>query len=521
MERRLPALDLTTDLRALATVAVDDDGLDDLLRRGLDWLARLAPYDLATVFSLEGARLVVRAARGRLADQRVRGHSVSLDAFPTIREALETRRARAYTEDDHAHGDGDPFDGVLDLPPGHACMVVPLCASDRCFGLLTLDRERCEVFPREVVDLVEVYAQMLALALINAEQRSLIARLHHQESDRARILEAELTGGHEGVLESSGAPRVAALAHRARQVARTDTPVLVLGETGTGKERLARAIHAWSARGPRPFVKMNCAAIPGGLMESELFGHVRGSFTGATRDRSGRFQTANGGTLLLDEIGELSLDLQAKLLRVLQEGTFEPVGSDRTMRVDVRIIAATHVDLERAVATGRFRADLYYRLNVFPLRLPALRERLEDLGPLSEALLAEQSTRTGRRGRTLTDAALAKLRRYAWPGNIRELANVLERATILSDGAVLGADAIDLPDARPTRPEVAPPTPARELRSLESVEREYIREVLSHTGGRVYGSGGAAAILGLKPSTLQSRMKKLRLDRLDAATAPR
>jgi transcriptional regulator with GAF, ATPase, and Fis domain len=516
MERRLPDLDLTHDLRALVTLAIDD-GLDDLVRRGLDWLARLAPYDLATVFALDGSRLVVRAARGRLADHRVRGHEVSLDAFPTIREALETRRARAYTEDDHANGDGDPFDGVLDLPPGHACMVVPLCAADRCFGVLTLDRERCEVFPAQVVDLVEVYAQMLALALLNAEQRALIARLHHQEADRARILETELNGDDEGVLESSRSPLVVAIAQRARQVARTETPVLVLGETGTGKERLARAIHAWSARAQRPFVKLNCAAIPGGLMESELFGHVKGSFTGATRDRSGRFQTANGGTLLLDEIGELSLDLQAKLLRVLQEGAFEPVGSDRTVRVDVRIIAATHVDLERAVAMGRFRADLYYRLNVFPLRLPALRERMEDLGPLSEALLAEQSTRTGRRGRALTEAALAKLRGYPWPGNIRELANVLERATILGDGAVLDADTIDLPNARPTLAPTAPTPTGRGARSMQEVEREHIREVLTQTRGRLYGKDGAAAILGLKPSTLQSRMKKLHIERLDVA----
>jgi transcriptional regulator with GAF, ATPase, and Fis domain len=244
---------------------------------------------------------------------------------------------------------------------------------------------------------------------------------------------------------------------------------------------------------------------------------VKGSFTGATRDRSGRFQTANGGTLLLDEIGELSLDLQAKLLRVLQEGAFEPVGSDRTVRVDVRIIAATHVDLERAVAMGRFRADLYYRLNVFPLRLPALRERMEDLGPLSEALLAEQSTRTGRRGRALTEAALAKLRGYPWPGNIRELANVLERATILGDGAVLDADTIDLPNARPTLAPTAPTPTGRGARSMQEVEREHIREVLTQTRGRLYGKDGAAAILGLKPSTLQSRMKKLHIERLDVA----
>jgi transcriptional regulator with GAF, ATPase, and Fis domain len=509
--RELPPLDLTRDLKDLARLASHDDGLDDLMRRGLDWLARLAPYDLATVFALEGPRLVVRAARGRLASERVRRHSLALDHFPTIREALETRRARAFTEDDHAHGDGDPFDGVVDLPDGHACMVVPLCAGERCLGLLTLDRVRCETFPQQVVDLCEVYGQMLALALVNAEQREALARLHVQEQEHARLLEVEIAGDAEGVLEASQSPAMQDVARRARQVAQTDTPVLILGETGTGKERLARAIHAWSRRATRPFVKLNCAAIPAGLLESELFGHVKGAFTGATTTRAGRFQTANGGTLLLDEIGELPPELQAKLLRVLQEGTFEPVGSDRTVKVDVRILAATHVDLERAVATGRFRADLYYRLDVFPLRLPPLRERLEDLPSLCRALLDEQACRTGRRGCRVSETGLAKLRGYPWPGNIRELANVLERATILSGHAVLGPEVLDLPTPARTVEQGAGAAraPAARVATLADVEREHIRTVLAHTGGRIYGRGGAAELLGLKPSTLQSRMKKL------------
>ncbi len=201
------------------------------------------------------------------------------------------------------------------------------------------------------------------------------------------------------------------LARRARQVAETDTPVLLLGETGTGKERLARAIHRWSSRADHPFVTINCAAIPAGLLESELFGHVKGAFTGATRDRAGRFQMAHGGTLLLDEVGELPVELQAKLLRALQEKTFEPVGSDRTVRADVRILAATHVDLQQAIAQRRFREDLYYRLSVFPLRLPPLRERLEDLPQLCAFLLGEQARRTGRRGMRVTPEGLARLAR--------------------------------------------------------------------------------------------------------------
>lgn len=512
-------LDLTQDLKELVQLAAADDGLDDLLRRGLDWVGRLAPYDLATVFEVKDGHLVVRAARGPLAGPMIRTHRLALASFPTIREALETRRARVFTEDDHAHGDGDPFDGVLDLPPGHACMVVPLCAGDRSIGLMTLDRARCEPYPQPVADLVEVYAQVLALAIHHAEQRVRLARLYRQDQERVRLLEEQLAGDPEGVLASSRSPLMHEVVGRARQVATTDTPVLILGETGTGKERLARAIHRWSPRAAQPFVALNCAAIPAGLLESELFGHVKGAFTGATRDRMGRFQMANGGTLLLDELGELPHELQAKLLRVLQESQFEPVGSDRSIKVDVRIIGATQVDLERALAAGRFRADLYYRLNVFPLRLPALRERLEDLPALCEVLLAEQAGRTGRRSAGLTSEARKRLLGYLWPGNIRELANVLERGTIMAGDAAITPELLDVPapdvarrggmtDAAPSpAPEPAPPVP------LADAEREHIRRALIFTGGRVYGPGGAAAVLGLKPSTLQSRMKKLGIRR--------
>jgi transcriptional regulator with GAF, ATPase, and Fis domain len=315
------------------------------------------------------------------------------------------------------------------------------------------------------------------------------------------------------------------LARRARQVAETDTPVLITGETGTGKERLARAIHRWSSRADQPFVTLNCAAIPAGLLESELFGHVKGAFTGATRDRAGRFQMANGGTLLLDEVGELPVELQAKLLRALQEKTFEPVGGDKTVRADVRILAATHVDLQQAIAQKRFREDLYYRLSVFPLRLPPLRERREDLPQLCTFLLEEQTLRTGRRGMRVTPAGLTRLEAYDWPGNLRELANALERATILSRGTELGPDAFDLPTrgGEAGQPAVssgeAAPTEAPlkqgAVPTLATVQREHILRVLTLTRGRVYGPGGAAALLGLKPSTLQSRMKKLGIARLD------
>ena len=499
------------DLRSLVDLA-GDAALDDLLRRGLDWVARLAPYDLATIFTLHDQALVVRAARGRLAG-KVREHSLELADFPSLREALETRRARAFTEDDHRHGDGDPFDGVLDLPPGHACMVVPLHAAGRSLGVMTLDRSTCETYPQSVVELVETYGQILGLALENAEQRLTLERLRQQEQQHARELDAEAEV--HGVLERSRSPAIQALAARARQVAVTDTPVLILGETGTGKERLARAIHRWSPRADRPFVALNCAAIPPSLLESELFGHSKGAFTGAAQARAGRFQMAHGGTLLLDEIGELPVELQAKLLRVLQEGTLEPVGSDRTLKVNVRILAATHVDLEQAIAERRFREDLYYRLHVFPLRLPPLRERLADLPQLCAAMLAEQSQRTGRAGMQVSDAGLARLRQHAWPGNLRELANALERATIVTPGRELGPDSFEFAvrTAGPSGQVGESPLANGPQLTLEQAQAQHIARTLQRTHGRIYGPGGAAELLAVKPSTLQSKMKKLGIGR--------
>ncbi|WP_434388131.1 sigma 54-interacting transcriptional regulator [Melittangium boletus] len=517
------------EARDLIELASSERAVAELLRRGLEWLTRVVRFDLATLFLLRDGKLVSVVARGPLASERVRRHELRLADFPSLRQALETRRARAFTDEDHSHGDGDPFDGVLDLPPGHACMVVPLCAADRCYGVLTLDRTECEAYPQTVVDLVEVYGQMLATSLQEAEQKSTLERLHLREHAHARLLEAQLGGDAVGVLETSRAGPVRELALRARQVAETDTPVLLLGETGTGKERLARAVHRWSTRAEGAFVTLNCAAIPAGLLESELFGHVKGAFTGATRDRAGRFQMAHGGTLLLDEVGELPVELQAKLLRALQEKTFEPVGSDKTVRADVRIVAATHVDLQEAIRQRRFREDLYYRLSVFPLRLPPLRERLEDLPELCAFLLEEQARRTGRRGMRVTAEGLARLAAYDWPGNIRELANALERATILSRRPELGAEAFDVP-LRPAAP--APGTPAPDtsaprtlapggggVPTLEEVQRRHILQVLGLTQGRLYGPGGAAALLGLKPSTLQSRMKKLGITRLEQYVA--
>jgi transcriptional regulator with GAF, ATPase, and Fis domain len=291
-----------------------------------------------------------------------------------------------------------------------------------------------------------------------------------------------------------------------RMVARTDTPVLLLGETGTGKELLARAIHEFSDRSAAIMVKVNCAALPAELIESELFGHEKGAFTGATQQRKGRFELADGGSLFLDELGELSLSAQAKLLRVLQEQEFERVGGSETLRVDVRVIAATNRNLADEVRAGRFRSDLYYRLNVFPVEIPALRQRTTDIPLLARFFLTKYAKKFGKRFDDIDPAGLEYLREYSWPGNVRELQNVIERAVILSKGPLL---------------EIAPLQPARahpeavtgKLPTLEAVEREHITRTLEATGWQISGAKGAAAILGMNPNTLRSRMLKLGISR--------
>ena len=295
-------------------------------------------------------------------------------------------------------------------------------------------------------------------------------------------------------------------------VATTDAAVLIRGETGTGKELIGGLIHTLSTRRARPFVKFNCTAIPAGLLESELFGHERGAFTGAIARRIGRFELAHGGTLLLDEIGDLPLDLQPKLLRVLEEHEFERVGSAHTIRSDVRVIAATNRPLEELVAAGEFRADLYYRLNVFPIDLPALRERPEDIPPLVRHFVAHHARSLGRRIDGISPDVMERLVRHPWPGNVRELQHAIHRAVILSRGASLQLPPLDA-GVRKAR------TPAPQAETFVDAAREHILEVLRETNGVVAGSRGAAVRLGLKRSTLMSKMEKLGIGPGDVATA--
>ena len=350
--------------------------------------------------------------------------------------------------------------------------------------------------------------------------RNILERLQAEERVRSLVGETEflrneieaLSGFDEIIGNSSALRRVLI---DVTQVAETDSSVLITGETGTGKELIARAIHRRSQRASGPLITVNCAAISANLHESELFGHEKGSFTGAMQRRDGRFKLAHGGTIFLDEVGEMSLDLQAKLLRVLQEGEFEPVGSSRTVKADVRVIAATNRDLVEMANAGTFRSDLLYRLNVFPLHLPPLRERREDVLLLAEVFAAKLAKKRSRTIAPLTETMKHRLLTYDWPGNVRELQNVIERAFITSlDGKTLNLDrALPLPEpaVRSTEPTSPPIVEERILRldELKELERRNIERALSAANGRISGSGGAADLLGLHANTLASRMKSL------------
>jgi PAS domain S-box-containing protein len=351
------------------------------------------------------------------------------------------------------------------------------------------------------------------LILRNVDDRLAAERRIQSLTIQAEYLQAEIRALHHFDEIIGRSPTLAQVLHDVEQVAVTDAAVLIHGETGTGKELFARAIHAASKRSDRPLVTVNCAAIPAALIESEFFGHEKGAFTGATTRREGRFALADEGTLFLDEVGELPLELQSKLLRVLQEGTFEPVGTATTRKVNVRVVAATNRDLAVEVTAGRFRQDLFYRLNVFPLRLPPLRERAVDIPALAAAFAQRFAQRIGRTIAPLTTEEAKRLQDYAWPGNVRELQNVMERAVITAINGRLNLDRA-LPEAAPFAParEAHATSPAPSLRTmdeLQELERDNLRRALGLAQGRVSGAGGAAALLGMNPSTLRSRMKAL------------
>jgi formate hydrogenlyase transcriptional activator len=397
--------------------------------------------------------------------------------------------------------------------------VLPMILQGKCIGTLSfVSRERNRYSKQDALFLQEV-ANQVVLAIQNMQSYDEIASLKARLERENIYLREELRAEHNFEEIVGNSPALLKVLHDIEQVAPTDSTVLIYGETGTGKELLARAIHGRSTRSNRALVNVNCSAISAGLVESELFGHVKGAFTGALDRRSGRFELANGGTIFLDEIGELNLETQVKLLRVLQEREFEPVGSSHTLRVDVRVIAATNRNLRDAVEAGRFRADLFYRLNVFPIEVPPLRERPSDIPKLVAFSLSHLSKRLGKKIEGVSRESMENLLNYPWPGNIRELQNVIERAAIVSAEPIirLNRDLTPVTGAKSSEDQGADnsqsrdinPESAEALLTLNEVERNHIQAALQAAGGKIEGPNGAAKILGLHPNTLRHRIQKL------------
>ncbi|HET9929203.1 MAG TPA: sigma 54-interacting transcriptional regulator [Polyangiaceae bacterium] len=469
---------------------------------------------------------------------------VPLELLEGVARTAEPLLARNASEDPALRD--DPY---VRRRASRSLLCLPLVSQGSVRALAFLENSLAsEVFSDERLSAARVLAGQAAISLENARlyeamrkeverrsaaERALTTALRDVDALKNRLqaenvyLQEELQSHHNFEEIVGKAPDLLVALKLVESVANTDSTVLVLGETGTGKELFARAIHSRSARRERPLVKVNCGAIASGLVESELFGHVKGAFTGALAKRVGRFELADGGTIFLDEVGELPLDTQAKLLRVLQEREFEAVGSSTTQRVDVRVIAATNRDLEQAVRAGRFRADLLYRLNVFPIVVPPLRRRAEDIPLLVSFFLTRLAGRLGKKLEGFSRAEMQLLRDYPWPGNVRELENVVERAAILAPGPLLSLDA-HFGRERGTAPEVRPDLraglrvadpaapaniPRSGVRSMDEVERQHVLQVLESASWVIEGERGAAKLLGLHPNTLRSRMKKLGISR--------
>jgi len=382
--------------------------------------------------------------------------------------------------------------------------VLPLVTHDQVLGVLALRRRAETGYSRDEVDFLMQVCSQVAIAVDSSRARSELQRLKDRAGEERIYLEDEISSelNFEEIVGRS--PELRRVLRQAEVVAPTDSGVLVQGETGTGKELIARAIHNLSARRGRPFVKLNCAAIPSGLLESELFGHEKGAFTGAIMRKAGRFEIADKGTLFLDEVGDIPLEVQPKLLRVLQEREFERLGSTRTQHVDVRVIAATHRDLKQMVENGQFRSDLYYRLHVFPLSVPPLRERREDIPLLIRHYVDKYARRMNRQIESIPAQSVEVITSYTWPGNVRELQNFIERAVILSPGPVLCPPLTELIEAG------AAECPSK-LSTLEEAEREHVARALRESNWVIGGPNGAAARLGLKRTTLAYRIRKLNI----------
>jgi formate hydrogenlyase transcriptional activator len=488
-----------TLLEVAESIASERDlaGLFADLRRSLQ---RLVSFDFLCLTLLDAEQRVVRMHLLET-DQPLDNPSHSplpYDETPTV-WALKHRRA-FYVTDLDAETRFPALNEFLRSHGVRSYCSLPLFTAHGDIGGLHFGSVRTDPYTPADIEFMQLVARPVAVAVDYALSYQRIQELNARLAEEKVYLEDEIRtdSRFEEIIGQSRALK--AILKQVETVAPTDSTVLIFGETGTGKELLARAIHDLSARRQRTFVKLNCAAIPTGLLESEMFGHEKGAFTGAIMQRIGRFELANGGTVFLDEVGDIPLELQAKLLRVLQEREFERLGSSRTIHTDARLVAATNCDLAAMVEERRFRADLFYRLNVFPITAPPLRERREDIPLLARYFVQQNARRMHKRITSIPTHVMQALTRYHWPGNIRELQNFLERAVIVTRGNALQAPVAELKAAEPS---------AGPAVTLADAEREAIVRALRESGGRVGGPQGAAAMLGMKRTTLQARMKKL------------
>lgn len=473
----------------------------ELFERITDALGKVIPHDYASLALFEAGRgaLVIRAldfpgGHGSIQEQV----AIPDDGSPA-RVALAERRISIFDEKQLASMQGEGSRRLL--AEGIKTLIcVPLITRNDTLGTLNVGFARAHRAGESDLAILGQVAKQVAVAIENATAFGQISELKDKLAEEKLYLEDELRSDRNFSEMVGESPAFDAILKQIETVAPTGATVLILGETGTGKELIARAIHQFSDRSERTFVRLNCGAIPTGLLESELFGHEKGAFTGAIQQKIGRLELADKGTLFLDEVGDIPLELQPKLLRAIQEREFERLGSTRTIKVDFRLVAATNRDLQQMVSDREFRADLFYRLHVFPIQVPPLRERPEDIPLLVRYFTQKFSRRMHRRIDAIPSEAMARLTRYSWPGNIRELENLIERAVILSPGPSLRVPGQDGPATSGAL-------------TLEAAEREHIVRTVNETGWVIAGPTGAAARLGLKRSTLQSRMKKLGISR--------
>jgi formate hydrogenlyase transcriptional activator len=487
--------------------------VDQEITTGLEKLAEALDTDRATLGKIDpvtGDILIT--------------HTWARPGFPAFHQRL-LKGMLPWLEERIRQGEISQAERPSDLPP-EACheraymesigekssLVVPFRVAGKVVGGMSTDsfrehRHWDDALICRVQDVADIFANALSRKQADEKlQRAYaeIQKLKEQLEQENSYLQEEIKLGYSHNTVAGNSEPIRSVLKKAEQVASTDSTVLILGETGTGKELIARTIHEMSGRKKRPLVKTNCAALPSTLIESELFGREKGAYTGALAREVGRFELANLSTIFLDEIGELPLEVQSKLLRVLQEGEFERLGSSKTIRVNVRVIAATSRDLHAMVAEGKFREDLFYRLNVFPILIPPLRERPEDIPVLVWLFLKELGKRMGRNVEGVHAGTMQEFQRYSWPGNVRELRNIIERNLILNTGPVFRAE---IPKLKPKSHE--------DMRRLDEVELDHFCKVLRATRWRIRGKGGAAEILGLKPTTVEARMKKLSIRRPD------